>query len=221
MTNRKFIVFLIVLAVWIALGIFFRVDLSGFKQYLDSLPLWASGVIFIVSYVTLTFIVLIGPKDVFKIIAALIYGAYISTAFVYAAEMVNLIVLFTFSRRLGRDYIALRLKGKMQKIDDYLSQSGFWSIFFLRLFPIVPFRFLDLGMGLTKIGLGKYFLISAVASLPRIFFIQFFLTLGLDVVLNPVKLNEYLTRNPQVMYLSFAYCLLAFIFLLFWRKRKA
>ena len=91
-----------------------------------------------------------------------------------------------------------RLGGKMRRIDEAVAQRGFWGIFCIRFFPVVPFRFSDLGFGLTGIPLRRYFLISALASPARVLFVQFFLAMGTDTILNPDRLSLYLQANPGI-----------------------
>jgi uncharacterized membrane protein YdjX (TVP38/TMEM64 family) len=205
---------------FLSLGHFFSFDQAAFESFFRGIPVVSSSIVFVVLYVVLTFFIWLGPKDIFRIVSALVYGPYLSTLLVWVAEAINVVVLFTMSRRLGRQYVEQKLKGRMAQLDETVSSTGFWSIFFLKLTPIVPFRFLDLGFGLTKISLKKYWTISALATPLRIFYLQFLLALGLETVLNPEKMTAYLEANPLVMRLCFAYLVLSVVVMLVWRKTK-
>ncbi len=215
----KFFLLIFLIIFFLAIGSFFHFDVDSFKTFLSQFPPWITWIIYIVLYVVVTFFIWLGPKDVFRIAAAVIYGALISTLLVYTAEMFNCLVLFTLSRKLGRSFVESKLKGKMRRVDEAIADTSFWSIFFLRFFPIIPFRFLDLGFGLTKISLRKYFVISLISSPLRIFFNLFFLSLGTEFILNPFKLQEYLWEHPYIMYLGFGY-VVSSLFIIFILKRK-
>jgi uncharacterized membrane protein YdjX (TVP38/TMEM64 family) len=117
-------------------------------------------------------------------------------------------VLFQLSRKLGRGYVESKLKGKMTRTEDSIADSSFGMIFLLRLTPIVPLRFLDLGFGLTKISLARYLFICALGTPLRIFWQQFLLSLGFETVMDPNRLSEYLAGHPWVMIFLLAYFIL-------------
>ncbi len=216
--STKFILLIALALVFLSLGHFFSFNQTSFESFFRGIPVIPSSIVFVILYVVLTFFIWLGPKDIFRIASALVYGPYLSTLLVWIAESINVVVLFTMSRRLGRQYVEQKLKGRMAQLDETVSNTGFWSIFFLKLTPIVPFRFLDLGFGLTKISLKKYWTISALATPLRIFYLQFLLALGLETVLNPEKMTAYLEGHPLVMQLCFAYLVLSVVVMLVWRK---
>ena len=215
----KFLLFLVLVFLFLFLSKYFNIDEEWCKSFLGDFPLFLSGLIFIFLYVVLTFFIWIGPKDVLRITSALIFGAYISTVLVSIGELCNVVLLFSLSRKLGRGYVEEKLRGKMQRLDQTIAGTSFFGIFFLRLFPVVPFRFLDLGFGLTKISLRKYFMIALLSTPSRVFFLQFFLSLGMDVAMNPGRLQAYLNEHPLVMQVSFIYLVGAIVMMFFWKRK--
>ncbi len=204
-SSRRFSFFLILVVVFFLLGGVVSFDQERIASFLGRLPLMLSSTIFVVLYVVLSFFIWIGPKDIFKIVGVVLYGPFLSTGLVYAAEMLNVVALFSLSRCLGRSFVESRLSGRMQQVDQTIADTSFLSIFFLRFFPVVPFRFLDLAFGLTKINLRKYLAIAALASPLRIFVVQLFLSLGWDIVANPQRFADYLMGYPQLLRLSMIY----------------
>src|SRR3989338_4040229 len=98
-----FLLILFFVATWI-LGRFFTIDINYYRHFLSRFPLWCSAIIFIVLYVLVSFFIWIA-KDIFKAIGALLFGAYLSTFFVWLAEMINASILFNLARILGRDFV--------------------------------------------------------------------------------------------------------------------
>lgn len=210
----------VIIVLAMILGHFFQVDATSFQQWLLSYRVgWFSMILFLGLYISLTSLIWIGPKDVLRITAALVYGAGVSTLLIWVGELINVIIMFGLSRRLGRDFVAERLKGKMKQLDQAMSTTNFWWIFWLRFFPVVPFRFQDLGFGLTSVSLRKYFIIVMLASPIRIFFLQFFLSLGPNVIQNPKVIEIYFNNHSEVLPLVGGY-LVGSLILMFILSRK-
>lgn len=219
-TTRKFLLLIACAVFFLIIGRFWGMDERWCQSLLTGTPLAVSGIIFIILYVVLTSFIWLGPKDFFRITAALIYGAYMSTLLVYISEVINAFIFFTLSRRLGRDFVEGRLRGRMKRMDEMTAGSGFWWIVAMRLF-IVPFRFLDMACGLSKISFAKYFSIVLVATPFRLFLFQYLLTLGFATVRNPFRLAEHFLAHPWVLWINFIYLAGAVTVLLFLRRKKS
>jgi len=204
----------------LALGRFFYFEADSAKQYFTRFPIGISSAVFVAAYVVLSAVIWVGPKDALRLAAAFVYGPYISTVLVTAGEMINLLVMFGMSRKLGRPFVAQCLRGRMRQVDQAIAESRYGTIFLLRLLVLFPLRFLDLGFGLTKISLTKYFLISLLATPPRIFVVQFFWSLGMDTVVNPEKFADYLSAHPGAMALMFGYLIFSVAGVVVLRRRS-
>lgn len=206
---RRFAAFLFLILVFFIISRWLHLEPAAVTAWLQAAPLLWSGLIFVGCYVGVTFFVWVGPKDILRVAAAAVYGPWISTAFVWAGEMGNLLTLFALSRRLGRGFVEEKLSRQMRRLDQMVSDERGLTVLFLRAFPIVPFRFLDLGFGLTRISLKKYFILSGVGSLPRIFFLQFYLSLGRELITDPQAMTAYLQTHPRIAAVSLVYALTA------------
>ena len=192
----KFILLILILATCFWFGKTLAVDFDSIKTYLKNLSPLVSGFIFVALYVSVTFFAWL-TKDVFKIVGAVLFGAYLSTFYIWLAEMINALILFHLSRKLGRVFIESQLKGKWARMDKKIEETGFWGIFLLRTVPLVPFRFLDLACGLTRIPFKKYFMIVLLGTPLRIFWIQFILA----------GVGESITRDPRILIPTLVNCL--------------
>lgn len=191
----RFAVFLTVILICWILGRFFNLDAEYYKALLLKFPAF-SGIVFVWLYVGVTFFIW-PAKDFFKIIGAVFFGAYLSTLFIWAAELANAVLLFYLSRKLGRNFVEAKTKGKWLKLDERLGNLRFWDLFALRAVILIPYRCLDLACGLTKIPFKKYFMAVVFGSPLRIFFLQFFLALlGESFLRNIGALADFLhTHN--------------------------
>ncbi len=215
----RFLILILLAGCFLALSPFIHIDQQVCQDYLKRFPVFWSALIFIFLYVGLTFLVWVGPKDVLRVAGAFLFGPYLSTVIVWFGEMGNACVMFSLSRHFGRGYIAEKLPGQMERVDQIMAGKSGWGIFFAKFFPVIPFRFLDLVCGLTRISLKKYLLISAVASPLRIFVIQFFVALGVDTILNPAKLSVYLQGHPAIFLAVVLYLIGTFVMIAVFRKK--
>ena len=214
MKNRtlKFILFIIVIIVCWGIGRYYDFDLEYFQEFFSQFPVVLSGLIYVPLYIVLTFFVWVGPKDIFRVLGALLFGPYISTLFVWIAELGNAFVLFHFSRKLGREFIEKKFNLKPSRLDHVKENSSYFGVLTLRINPLVPFRFMDLGAGLTSITFKKYFNGILIASLVRIFWLQSILAgVGIAMFKDLNALQEFLLNNPTVIIYSALYFLVVII----------
>ncbi|MDD5166093.1 MAG: VTT domain-containing protein [Candidatus Omnitrophica bacterium] len=220
--NRNTVYFLFLIASLFFLWYWGRLvhfDTGAIEASLKKLPIFYAGIIFVVLYVVVTFFVWLS-KDAFKFIAAVLFGAYMSTLFVYLAEIINAVILFGLSRHLGRGFVEKHLQAKYNNLDKKLGSINFFWLFLFRVVPLFPFRFLDLACGLTRISFKRYFLAVILGSPLRIFWVQYVLSgVGKSIFHNPYALSEYLLQNKPLFIFSFAYLILA-ILVAFKVKRK-
>ena len=201
----EFLVLCIGVALLWYLGRFFHFDIPRIQKSLETFPRFFSVVLFILLYVKITFFIWFS-KDLFRIAAALMFGAYVSTLCVWIAEIINGCIFFSLARRLGRDFVAGSLKVHHERLDNALSNTGFFWLFMLRATPLVPFRFFDIGCGLTALSFQRYLFVIVLGSLPRIFWLQYVLAgVGEAVLKDPRALVEYLSANPAAFIFTFIY----------------
>lgn len=169
----KFIIFLLVLALCWYLGRVFHVDIETCREYFAGYPKVYAGILFVLAYVVATTLVWFGPKDVLRISAAILFGGMVSSVYVYIGEMIDSVIMFQLSRKLGRDYVAAKFRTKMGKIDRVRHDPSTFGIITWRINPLIPFRFIDLGYGLTNVSLRKYFFTVLIPSVFHVVWIQF------------------------------------------------
>jgi len=195
----------------IILGRFFKIDPDNLKQMFLGVSIWRVAITYILLYVAVTFFIWLS-KDVFRFIAAVIFGPFLSTALIFFAETINAVILFTLSRYLGKGFVDSLLKTSSRSLQNKISRANLWTLFALRTIPLVPFRMLDLIFGLTRIRLSQYLTVVVLASPARIFWLQYILSgLGEAAFKNPRLLINYLLDNRIAFAWSFIYLILAII----------
>lgn len=202
------------------MGYFLTIEGSSYEDFFKTFPLLISAVIFIFSYIFVTFFSW-AAKDIFKLIGAYVFGAYVSTLLIWLGEMGNSFVFFHFSRYYGREFIQARFQKKNWALNRCMPQAGFLGLFIARVLPIVPFRVLDLAAGLTSMRFLKYFVIVAVASPVRIFWVQFILAgVGTTFLREPQELVNFLNQNPLAFSFSLFYFAISIIIIFVYQKKE-
>lgn len=210
----KFFIFVIALFLTWYLGRFFPVDTARIEGALRRFPIVYSGIIFIMLYVIITFFIWLS-KDIFRFTAAVLFGATLSTVFVLVAETINAFILFYCARFLGRGFVENSLRVNKKNLDERLAGVSFGWLFLFRSVPLIPFRFLDLAAGLTKISFKRYLLAVILGSPLRIFWLQYILAgIGKSIFTRPEALIEYLLANKALFGFSLFYIVLVILVVL-------
>lgn len=212
----KFILFLAIIALIVVLGQFFAIDASKIESFFKTIPLVYSIPAFVFLYIGGTFLIWY-LKDPLKIIGAVLFGAYLSTLLIYVSEIINSLIFFNLSKILGKDFVDKKLSSRFKNLQGKLKNINIGWIFILRAIPLIPFRVLDLSFGLTGITYRRYIIPVLIASLPRIFLIQFILAGARGFTID--KISEYYQQNLPVFFITFIYFVVTIIFA-FKLKRK-
>jgi len=211
--TAKFLIFILIIIFLGVLNKYFKFNPSFLKAYLSGYSIIWAGIVFVTLYVVVTFFIWLS-KDVFRLISALMFGAPLSTLLVWISEMINAYVLFYFSRYMGKEFIEKKIfKEKTSYYEMILEKKrSFFSLFIIRLVPLVPFRFMDMFMGLSPVSFKKYFWIVFFASPIRIYWLQSILaSLGQDVFRSPEKIIYYFLTHKIIFIISLIYVILIIV----------
>lgn len=207
----KFLALILFLFLLWYMGRRLHIDTEALGKSLGRFPVLFSAIIYIALYVIITFFIFFS-KDIFWVTAALVYGPYLSTLLVIIAEVINVFILFHLARYFGRNFVEHHLKKKSENLDDRLANINFFWLFIIRLVPLIAYRFLDLGAGLTKIHFRRYLLAVLLATPIRVFWVQYVLAIvGKNIFSNPELLTVYLLQNKPLFIFSLVYLLLVVI----------
>ena len=203
------VVVLLLVAAWWAGRAFFS-DEARIQAFFQQFPFGWAAVFFIGAYVLSSFVI-VDLKDILKVVAALLFGAWWSTLFIWLAELINNVMLFHLARRLGRVWIEQKFHLRGKDVRWVETMCGVWQIFVLRIIPAIPYRILDVTYGLTAVRFRRYFTVSALASPLRIFWFQFILAGLGGAVFQPEKIVVYLNGHPQAVQFGAMYLVGSFL----------
>ncbi len=175
MQNRlvKAIVVVVVAALLIAFFVFHGYSYLSFdhlKQGQTSFHAWyaqhpiATIAGFFGIYVLATALSVPGAA-VLTLAAGAIFGLWIGVLLVSFASSIGSSLAFLASRYVLRDSIESRFRRRVETINAGLRRDGVFYLLTLRLIPAIPFFVVNLVMGLTRMRLVTFYLISQIGML--------------------------------------------------------
>jgi uncharacterized membrane protein YdjX (TVP38/TMEM64 family) len=179
------------------------------QQFVQSFGPWAP-LIFATLYVAASPIPFV--STVLSATAGLVFGTVRGALYTVVIATVSSLVPFTIARRLGREWVESKLKGK--RFDEMYERSGgsggFVFIALMRLVPILPWEVQNYVAGLSKIGVFTFLLATLVGIIPAttsLAFLgsaasdpsspQFYVALGINVVAALIPIVVVTARNRR------------------------
>ena len=89
----------------------------------------------------------------------------LGTAIVSFASSIGATLAFLVARYLLRDTIESRFGSKLGTFNENIEKDGAFYLFTVRLVPIFPFFLVNLVMGLTRLKVGVFYLVSQIGML--------------------------------------------------------
>jgi pyruvate/2-oxoglutarate dehydrogenase complex dihydrolipoamide dehydrogenase (E3) component/uncharacterized membrane protein YdjX (TVP38/TMEM64 family) len=137
---------------------------SELVALLESRPLAVAAVYFI-AYVTFAALSIPGAT-IMTLGGGAVFGLLAGLVLVSFASVLGAVLAFLGSRYLFRDWVRKRFRRQIEAIDQGLDRDGALYLLSIRLNPIFPYFLVNLAMGLTRIGVLKFALVSQVGMLP-------------------------------------------------------
>lgn len=171
--NKKFLIAGLILSLIVAFFLFdlqqfFSLDYIKSQQfafqqfYADNTLL--TLMIFFVSYVAITALSLPGAA-IMTILAGTLFGLLVGIIMVSFASTLGATLAFLVTRYLLRDTMESRYPDKLKAVNAGIKKEGAFYLFALRLVPIFPFFLINIVMGLTKIPVLTFALVSQIGML--------------------------------------------------------
>ena len=111
-------------------------------------------------------------RDVFKLVAAAVWGVWLSTFSVVLGEMIAAVVAFFLARMLGKELIDKIFGARLTTLYEKLNKAGFRNMLILRVLPITPYRMFNFAAGVTDLPFWPYFFGSLIGIFIRTLFFQ-------------------------------------------------
>ena len=173
MTSSR-IVLLTLIATFIAT--FFYFDLGQYLT-LDTLKVQQSVIenyratnpVLVVAAYALAYIAMTGLSlpgaTILTLAGGAVFGLLWGTLIVSFASTIGATLAFLAARFLFRDGVKSKFGDRLQVIDEGVAREGGFYLFTLRLVPVFPFFMINLLMGLSKMKIGTFYIVSQIGML--------------------------------------------------------
>jgi uncharacterized membrane protein YdjX (TVP38/TMEM64 family) len=94
-----------------------------------------------------------------------VFGFEIALVLISFASTIGATLAFLIARTLLRDFIERHFEETIKRVNEGIENNGGFYLFSMRLVPVLPFFVINSVMGLTKIKISTFFLISQVSML--------------------------------------------------------
>lgn len=144
--------------------------LDGLKSSVTQFETWYAkspflvASIFFLLYVVTTAMSLPGAS-ILTLAAGALFGLFQGVILVSFASTLGASLAFLVSRYLLQETIQSKFGDRLKSFNDGIEKDGSFYLFTLRLVPIFPFFLINLVMGLTKIKLATFYIVSQVGML--------------------------------------------------------
>ena len=142
------------------------------EMFVRSFGPWAP-IIYAVLYIASSPVPFVAPA--LSAAGGLLFGTVLGTVYTIIIATASALVPFAMARRLGREWVASKLKGK--KLEAIYEQSagdkGFVFILLMRLIPVLPWEVQNYVGGLCKVSVVKFVLATMLGIIPGTFSLVF------------------------------------------------
>ncbi len=114
------------------------------------------------------------PCGLLSALGGLLFGPLFGTVFTLIGLTVGAVITFYLARVLGKSWAERTLGHKYDRYEGYISKDSFYSIFLMRVVPILPFDVVSCMAGISRARVDKYILATLIGSLPGVFIYVFF-----------------------------------------------
>ena len=173
MSLSRFIIIIVVLGI---IGSFFAFDFGDYltlayvksqqaalNEMVATQPLEIAAAFFLI-YIAVTAASLPGAA-ILTLVAGAMFGVWWGTLLVSFASSIGATLAMLVARFILREQVEARFGAQLSGIDKGIEKEGAFYLFTLRLVPLFPFFAINLLMGLTKIKVLTFFIVSQIGML--------------------------------------------------------
>lgn len=142
-------------------------DFEGLRQFIVSYGMWAP--VASISLMVLQSLVPFVPGLLLTITNAWIFGWQHGAFYSWLGGLLGAILDFAIARFYGRLVVEQFVNGKyLKQTDDFLHKNGLLAVFITRLTPVIPFKVVSYGAGLTTMGIWRFIVATGIGQAPAI-----------------------------------------------------
>jgi uncharacterized membrane protein YdjX (TVP38/TMEM64 family) len=210
---KKTVIRFLVLILFLGGGYLF-LHLSGAFHYLKPAELkawvasfgWWAPLIYMGIYAFLP--LLLFPGTILTLVGGLLFGPYLGTLYTIIGSSASAAMAYIIANKLGKEFVAARLKGRFRELYLQSEKGGFKIIFLLRIVPLFPFDVINYAAGLSPIRFRHYLAGTVLGMAPGTFIYNL---LGSTII-------DF--HSPKFMIALGLLMLSIFLPLLYWKRMR-
>ncbi|TWH49062.1 TVP38/TMEM64 family protein [Sporomusa sp. KB1] len=142
-------------------------NFQGLRQFILSYGIWAP--ITSIALMALQSLVPLVPGIIITITNAWIFGWQYGALYSWSGALLGAVLDFLIARWYGRPVIERFVNSKYLNFTDrFFKRHGIIAVFITRLVPIVPFKVISYGAGLTRLTCCEFTTATAIGQTPAI-----------------------------------------------------
>ncbi len=147
-------------------------DFEGLRMFILAYGIWAP--VTSVALMTVQSMVPLVPGLAITITNAWIFGWEYGALYSWLGALAGAVLDFGIARWYGRPVVEKFVRAKyLDMTDRFFKRHGVLAVFVTRLTPIIPFKVISYGAGLTAITLQQYVLATGIGQTPAIVLYSF------------------------------------------------
>lgn len=142
-------------------------DFEGLRAFILSYGLWAP--LTSIALMTVQSMVPLVPGVAITISNAWIFGWEYGALYSWTGALAGAVLDFGIARWYGRPVVERFVRPRYLNLTDhFFKRHGVMAVFITRLTPVIPFKVISYGAGLTAISLQHYILATGIGQTPAI-----------------------------------------------------
>lgn len=142
-------------------------NFEGLRQFILSYGIWAP--LTSIALMSMQSMVPLVPGIIITITNAWIFGWQYGSFYSWTGALIGAVLDFGIARWYGRPVVEHFISNKYLNLTNvFFKRHGIMAVFITRLMPIIPFKVISYGAGLTKLTLWKFIIATAIGQTPAI-----------------------------------------------------
>ena len=109
------------------------------------------------------------PCGLFSALGGIVFGRLQGTLLTLLGLTSGSVLTFYLSRSIGREWVRKNLGHRYDKYESYISREYPYSIFLMRVVPLMPYDVVSCIAGVSKVGIVRFILDTFIGSIPGTF----------------------------------------------------
>ncbi len=114
------------------------------------------------------------PCGILSALGGAVFGKLLGTVLTLLGLTAGSVLTFYLARGIGKDWVRRKLGHRYDKYDGYISRDFPYSIFLMRILPILPYDAVSCAAGLSGLSLVKFVTETFAGSIPGVFLYVYF-----------------------------------------------